>query len=44
MVAYHPPVVDRVPLDQVVGRCRTVPLDSGVILTARSLGISFGDR
>lgn len=43
MVAYHPPVVDRVPLDQVVGRCRNVPLDSGVILTARNLGISFGD-
>lgn len=43
MVAYHPPSVERVPLDQVIGRMRSVPLDSGVILTARHLGISFGD-
>jgi 6-phosphofructokinase 1 len=43
MVAYVPPAVDRVPFDQVVGRMRSVPLDSGVILTARHLGISFGD-
>lgn len=43
MVAYHPPTVERVPLTDVVGQTRTVPLDSGVILTARNLGISFGD-
>ena len=43
MVAFHPPVVDRVPIADVVGRMKSVPLDSGVILTARHLGISFGD-
>jgi 6-phosphofructokinase 1 len=43
MVAYHPPVVDRVPLSEVIGKMKDVPLDSGVILTARHLGISFGD-
>ena len=43
MVAYHPPVVDRVPLVDVVGKMKQVPLDSGIILTARHLGISFGD-
>jgi ATP-dependent phosphofructokinase / diphosphate-dependent phosphofructokinase len=43
MVAFHPPVVTRVPLADVVGRTKTVPLDSGVILTARHLGISLGD-
>ncbi len=44
MVAYDPPVVGRVPLRDVVGKTRLVPLDSGVILTARNLGICFGDR
>src|SRR5690606_17993004 len=43
MVAYHPPTVDRVPLFEVLGRMRPVPLDSGVIMTARNLGIAFGD-
>jgi 6-phosphofructokinase 1 len=43
MVAFHPPSVERVPLDDVVGKMKSVPLDSGVILTARHLGISFGD-
>jgi phosphofructokinase-like protein len=43
MVAYHPPVVDRIPLSEVIGKMKDVPLDSGVILTARHLGISFGD-
>ena len=43
MIAYSPPNVKRVPLDEVIGRTKLVPLDSGVILTARHLGISFGD-
>jgi hypothetical protein len=43
MVAYNPPTITRIPLEDVVGRTKTVPLDSGVILTARHLGISFGD-
>jgi phosphofructokinase-like protein len=43
MVAYHPPVVSRVPLSEVIGQAKLVPLDSGIIMTARHLGISFGD-
>ncbi len=43
MVAYTPPVISRVPIADVVGKMKTVPLDSGIILTARHLGISFGD-
>lgn len=43
MVAYHPPSVERIPLADVVGKMKSVPLDSGVILTARHLGIAFGD-
>lgn len=43
VVVYSPPTVGRTSLSSVVGRTRTVPLDSGVIMTARSLGISFGD-
>lgn len=43
MVAYHPPTVERVPLESVVGKTKQVPLDSGIIMTARHLGISFGD-
>jgi 6-phosphofructokinase 1 len=43
MVAYVPPKIERVPLEEVIGRVRTVPLDSGAIMTARHLGISFGD-
>lgn len=43
MVALDPPTVNYVPLDEVAGRIKTVPLDSDTILTARDLGISFGD-
>jgi hypothetical protein len=28
----------------VVGKTRNVPLDSDVIITARSLGVAFGDE
>lgn len=35
--------VERRPLAEVVGRQRLVPLDSGVILTARALGTNLGD-
>jgi len=42
-VVYRPPVVDHIPLDEIVGRTKLVPLDSGIILTARNLGISLGD-
>jgi 6-phosphofructokinase 1 len=43
MTALRSPDLIAVPLDHVVGRTRSVPLDSDVIRTARSVGISFGD-
>ena len=45
MVALNPPTIVRVPLKDAVGEGRTkrVPLDSDVVLSARGLGISFGD-
>lgn len=43
MVALATPNVIRVPLSEVAGKIRTVPLNEGVIMTARHLGISFGD-
>jgi len=43
VVVYSPPTVTRRPIADVMGRQKLVPLDSGIILTARNLGISFGD-
>lgn len=43
MVVLDPPEVRYVPLDQVVGHLKTVPLDCDTIATARSLGICLGD-
>ncbi|MBI4887594.1 MAG: ATP-dependent 6-phosphofructokinase [Acidobacteria bacterium] len=43
MVANHPPDIVPVPLEDVVGRTRTVPLDCDLVHTARALGVSFGD-
>ena len=43
MVALDPPTVNYVPLEQACSRMKTVPLDSDTVLTARDLGISFGD-
>lgn len=43
VVVSRPPLVTRIPLDEVVGRTKLVPLDSGIILTARNLGVSLGD-
>jgi 6-phosphofructokinase 1 len=43
MVALDPPTVRIVPLAEVSGRMKTVPLDSDTVQTARELGISFGD-
>ena len=43
MVALNPPRVDYVPLEQATNRMKVVPLDSDALLTARELGISFGD-
>ena len=43
MVALDPPNVRYVPLDQATRRMKRVPLDGDTILTARDLGVSFGD-
>ncbi len=43
MVALAPPEVRYVPLEKATKRMKSVPLDSDVVLTARELGISFGD-
>jgi len=43
MVALDPPKVEYVPLADSIGRMKTVPLDCDTLLTARDLGICFGD-
>lgn len=43
MVALDPPDVKAVPLDQVIGNIKHVPLMSDTIQTARDVGICFGD-
>jgi 6-phosphofructokinase 1 len=43
MVAFHPPDIVAVPLDRIVGRTRSVPLDFDVVRTARAMGITLGD-
>jgi 6-phosphofructokinase 1 len=43
MVSIDPPFVQYVPLTEVAGRMKSVPLDSDTVLTARDLGICFGD-
>jgi 6-phosphofructokinase 1 len=43
MVANHPPDIVAVPLGEVVGKQRLVPLDYDLVHTARRLGVSFGD-
>ena len=43
MVALDPPTVHYVPLAEATSRLKTVPLDCDTILTARDMGINFGD-
>ena len=43
MVGLNGPTITRVPLADVVGRPKNVPLDSDIICTVRDLGISLGD-
>ena len=43
MVALDPPTVNYVPLAEVTSRQKLVPLDGDTMLTARDLGINFGD-
>ena len=43
MVAFAPPDIVARKLEDVVGKTKTVPLDSDVIQTARAMGVTFGD-
>ena len=43
MVALDPPTVRYVPLAEATARLKNVPLNHDLILTARDLGVSFGD-
>jgi 6-phosphofructokinase 1 len=44
MVALDPPKVLAVPLSSAIERMKAVPLDCDTVLTARDLGVSFGDK
>jgi hypothetical protein len=45
MVCLRPPNIDSVPLAEVaIGKPRKVPLDSDTILSARGMGICFGNK
>jgi 6-phosphofructokinase len=43
MVALDPPTVRYVPMEEATKRMKAVPLDCDTVLTARDLGICFGD-
>jgi 6-phosphofructokinase 1 len=43
MVALDPPNIKAVPLENIIGRIKTVPVDSDKISTAREIGICVGD-
>lgn len=43
MVALNPPEITAVPLQDAVSKMKKVPLDSDVVMTARDIGICFGD-
>src|SRR6185436_19503275 len=43
MVASAPPDIVGRPLEEIVGKTKTVPLDSDLLLTAKALGVTFGD-
>ena len=43
MVALRSTEICAVTIEEAIGQMRTVPLDSDIIQTARSLGVSFGD-
>jgi 6-phosphofructokinase 1 len=44
MVALQSSTIVTVPLEEAISKTKFVPLDSDVILSARELGISFGDE
>ena len=43
MVAFAPPDIVALRLEDVVGKTKTVPLDNDLLLTAKALGVTFGD-
>lgn len=43
MVALAPPNIESVPIRDAIATMKTVPLDSDILLSARDIGISFGD-
>ena len=43
LVAYHPPHMVPVPMEEAIATMKTVPLDSDTVQTARDLGICLGD-
>jgi phosphofructokinase-like protein len=43
MVANNPPDIVPIPLADVVGKTKTVPLDIDLLKTARAIGVAFGD-
>jgi len=43
MVALDPPDILAVPLEEAIRQIKRVPLDSDTVVTARDVGISFGD-
>ena len=43
MVTYRPPAVMTVPLEDVLGKPKLVPLDGDSVCTARELGVCLGD-
>ena len=43
MVANNPPDIVPIPLADVVGKTKTVPLDYDLLTTARAIGVGFGD-
>ena len=43
MVANDPPDIIARPIADIVGKTKTVPLDLDLLLTARALGVAFGD-
>ncbi len=44
VVVSRPPVLQAVPIEDVVGKTRNVPLDGDLVRAARAMGISFGDQ
>src|SRR5712671_5272536 len=43
MVAFAPPGIIARRIDDVVGKTKTVPMDFDLLMTAKSLGVTFGD-